>query len=225
MNQDRIWDHLQTEAPEVFEHSEARLAYLARRIPRGRVLNVGVGAGLFEQAALQRGLEVWALDPSESTIGDLRERLGLGDRARAGYGQAMPFEADFFDWVVLSEVMEHLEDDVLAGTMAEVRRVLVPGGTLLGTVPARDDLVANLAVCPDCGKRFHRWGHVRAFTRDTLRAVLERQLADVRIEERPFVSWRSLNFKGRIAGAVLLAAARVGVHGSSGNYVFTARKR
>jgi SAM-dependent methyltransferase len=219
-----MWDHLQTQAPEVFGHSEARLGYLARRIPRGRVLNVGVGAGVFEQAALQRGLEVWALDPSESTIGALRERLGLGDRARAGYGQAMPFDADFFDWIVLSEVMEHLEDDVLAGTLAEVRRVLAPGGTLLGTVPARDDLAANLAVCPDCGKRFHRWGHVRAFTSETLRVVLERELTGVRIEERPFVSWRSLNFKGRIAGAVLLAAARVGVHGASGNYVFTARK-
>jgi ubiquinone/menaquinone biosynthesis C-methylase UbiE len=45
----------------------------------------------------------------------------------------MPFPNDYFDSVILSEILEHLEDDV-AG-LREARRVLKPGGVVAITVP------------------------------------------------------------------------------------------
>lgn len=46
---------------------------------------------------------------------------------------ALPFAANSFDGVVLTEVLEHCMDPV--GAVAEVRRVLKPGGLLLVTSP------------------------------------------------------------------------------------------
>jgi ubiquinone/menaquinone biosynthesis C-methylase UbiE len=46
---------------------------------------------------------------------------------------ALPFPDDYFDGVLLSEILEHIDDDV-AG-LREVRRVLKPGGVVAITVP------------------------------------------------------------------------------------------
>ena len=58
--------------------------------------------------------------------------------------------------------------------LAEVARVQIPGAHLIGTVPFRQDLSANIVVCPDCGEAFHRWGHRRSFDKDDLRLALRR---------------------------------------------------
>lgn len=47
---------------------------------------------------------------------------------------ALPFEDDVFDTVFIFDVLEHVDDE--AGVLGEIRRVLVPGGKLLLTVPA-----------------------------------------------------------------------------------------
>jgi SAM-dependent methyltransferase len=50
-------------------------------------------------------------------------------------GEALPFRGGAFDWVFLTEVLEHLVDPAQA--LHEVRRVLRPGGSLLVSVPNR----------------------------------------------------------------------------------------
>ncbi|MGH9333440.1 MAG: class I SAM-dependent methyltransferase [Vicinamibacteria bacterium] len=47
---------------------------------------------------------------------------------------ALPFGDDVFDAVFIFDVLEHVDDE--KGALAEIRRVLRPGGTLLVTVPA-----------------------------------------------------------------------------------------
>lgn len=224
-NQDRIWDHYQNDDPARFAGSTARQRHLVRLVrTRRRVLNIGVGAGLFERLAIQAGIDVYALDPSPRSIESLRERLGLGDRAQVGYSQHMPFPDGFFDAVVISEVMEHLSDEVLERTLVEIRRALAPGGWLVGTVPAREDLPAQRVMCPDCGKVFHRWGHQQSFDIAGMRRRLSRHFAVEHLRERLFVDYASLNWKGKIIGFLRVVARHVGVHGSNENLLFVARK-
>lgn len=223
--QHRIWDHYQNDARESFAASTSRLRHLAGMVPRGgRVLDVGVGSGVFEEVATAMGLQVYALDPSERSIASLRERLAMGERAQVGYSQSMPFPDGHFDAVVMSEVMEHLPDDVLAKTVEEIHRVLVPGGVLLGTVPARDEIERHTVFCLHCGERFHRWGHVRAFDEASMRALLSRTLRVEEIYERPFTTWGALNWKGKATAAVKMAMWKAGVHGGDEHIVFRARK-
>jgi SAM-dependent methyltransferase len=73
-----------------------------------------------------------------------------------------------FDCVVAVEVLEHVEDD--ASFLAEVRRVLRPGGTFLATTP-NGDWVVNTN--PD---------HKRHYTRTQLREALSASLDAVSVE-------------------------------------------
>ena len=170
--QDRLWEHFQTQDRHVFDLSYPRIRFLAEKCPPGtRVLNIGVGSGALERLLDQRGVEVYSLDPSVDSIQRLRTELKMGDRARHGYGQQIPFESASFDMVIMTEVLEHLPTDTLHATLDEVRRVLKHGGRLTGTVPYREDLVANEVLCPRCQAQFHRWGHEQRFDGASLREL------------------------------------------------------
>ena len=220
--QDRIWDHYQNADKLSFAASQPRLEYLARRIAtRSRVLNIGIGGGQFEQAAARRAIDLYQLDPNSEAVAAAGERSGSPDKVRVGYSQAMPYEDHQFDAVVASELLEHLTDEVLDQSLAEISRVLRPAGRLLGTVPARESLADNTVFCPHCGKWFHRWGHEQSFTVERMRELLRRRFFVERVLEKQFVFWPQLNWRGKLAAAGRLA---LGPLISSGkNIVYLAR--
>jgi SAM-dependent methyltransferase len=225
MNQDAVWDHYQNEGVVVFDLAGARLNFLARHLAAGeRVLDIGVGSGLLERIAQAKGVDIHALDPSERAILRLRNDLGLGDRAQTGYGQNMPFPDDMFDVVVMSEVVEHLERDILEATLDEVRRVLVSGGRLIGTVPAREDLAASEVVCPQCSHHFHRWGHFHSFDAAQLRQLLASRFQVQTVEEQFFIDWEGVSWRRRIEGLVkrFLSDRGIGTYGENRNLFFCA---
>ena len=167
--QDILWKHIQSNARDLFDSSYPRLRYLVKYCrPRSRVLNIGVGSGELEKMLIKRGVEVWSLDPCAETIARLQDDLAMGDRAAQGYSQAIPFQDQHFDKVIMTEVLEHLPDDILDATLDEVYRVLKSGGIFTGTVPYRENLRDNEAVCPNCQLQFHRWGHQQSFDKVSL---------------------------------------------------------
>lgn len=224
-NQEAIWDYYQNEGIASFDGAHSRLEYLARQLkPGATVLNIGVGNGLFEAEAQRRGLVIYSLDPSQAAIDALRARLNLGDRAQVGYSQQMPFPDAHFDAVVASEVLEHLDDATLTASLPEIKRVLKPGGSFLGTVPAREDLADQMVVCPCCAKRFHRWGHHQSFTVESLRNRLAAVFRIDTIREVYFSPWNTLNWKGRLICGLKSLLLAVGVHGSEEKIYFRATK-
>ncbi len=227
LNQEKIWEHFQNEGIDSFSLSRGRLEFLVRRLsPGARVLNIGVGNGGFESLALTRGLEVWSLDPSERAIERLRQSLGLEARAQVGYSQEMPFPNTHFDVVVMSEVLEHLDDAVLAKTLQEVRRVLKDGGMLMGTVPAREVLADSYVVCPHCSQGFHRWGHQRSFDVQSMSRTLGAVLQIRTVEEHFFIDWESVGAWRKLQGLVkkFLSWRGVGTYGACRNIFFSAQK-
>jgi SAM-dependent methyltransferase len=223
MKQSLIWDYYQNERPETFLGAWARLEFLAKQIsPPGKVLNVGIGGGIFEDIAIKRNLEVSSVDPDAGTVERLRHRLEVGKRAKVGSIENLPFPDNVFDAVVVSEVLEHLSDESLENGLSEIARVLRRGGRIIGTVPARENLDEQFAVCPECGKQFHRWGHVQSFTITRLTRILGQKFVVQKVVERPFVTLRQLNLKGRIVGVVKLALWALGMHGGGESIVFIA---
>jgi len=225
MKQDLIWEYYQNEAPGIFTGTRARLTFLAEKLKKdSKVLNIGVGAGVFEQAAIRLGLDPYSLDPDRRCIEALRHSLGMGEKAQVGYSSKLPFPEAFFDAVVTSELLEHLAESDMMATLGEIHRVLLVGGRYLGTVPAREDLSAQIVICPDCGKRFHRWGHVQSFNVKHLREILSQKFEVEELCERPYVNYPSLNWKGKIGGFIKLALWWAGIHGSGECIYFCARK-
>lgn len=95
----------------------------------------------------------------------------------------LPYRDNAFDAVILSEVLEHLDDDVAA--LVEARRVLKPGGVAVITVPNADypfwwDPI-NKTLEAITGTHIRRgalagiWAnHVRLYRRDALQDVVRR---------------------------------------------------
>jgi ubiquinone/menaquinone biosynthesis C-methylase UbiE len=92
----------------------------------GRVLEVGTGEGQVARAiAAQNGAEVVGVDPTVNQIVEA-VRKGAGPiYARSG-AESLPFPDASFDAVVCCLVFEHIDD--VDGALAEVSRVLRPGG-------------------------------------------------------------------------------------------------
>ena len=107
---------------------------LQRREPR-RVLEVGCGWGeLAERIRAELGCEVVALDTSERMVELARER---GVEAVVGDVQELPFADGSFDAAVAAWMLYHVPD--LDRGVAELARVLRPGGTLVAVTNGAND--------------------------------------------------------------------------------------
>jgi SAM-dependent methyltransferase len=119
----------------------ARLNIGLRLLDRrySRLLEIGYGSGLLLPTLAGACDELYGLD-RERQPASLAERLArLGVRPRAlvqATAQAMPFHDGFLGAVVAFSIFEHLRGDELAPALAEVARVLAPGGHLLVGCPA-----------------------------------------------------------------------------------------
>jgi len=232
--QDAIWNHFQNKRPELFSAAHGRSLFILNHVRRAlgtpasgqpfHLLNIGVGDGTMERLAAEAGFTVYSLDPSAASISRIREELNLGDRAQAGYSQNLPFADGIFHAVTASAVLEHLTDEVLAASLAEIRRVIRPGGFFAGTTPAREDIAEQMVLCPECGHEFHRWGHHQSFDAARMRATLSPWFRVRTVQERPIPNWRHLNWKRKAKAAVMGTLWRMGLHANGERVFFLAER-
>ena len=124
------------------------------------VLDFGCGTGAFLEH-LERFGRVQAVDGDASAVAFCHAR-GRSEVRLAPPGEPLPFPDGAFDLVTTLDVIEHIDDDVAA--LAELRRVLRPGGRLLVAVPAFMFL---------WGKQDEVSHHRRRYTARSLRQALE----------------------------------------------------
>jgi ubiquinone/menaquinone biosynthesis C-methylase UbiE len=106
---------------------------LAGDVEGRRVLDAGCGSGPLAAALRAKGAIVTGFDASPAMIELARQRLGEdADLRVADLGQALPFPDGAFDDAVVSLVLHYLRD--WTAPLAELRRVLKPGGRLLLSV-------------------------------------------------------------------------------------------
>jgi SAM-dependent methyltransferase len=168
------------------ERFAARRAFLLDHVRAGdSVLDLGTGDGAFAAELRAAGCVVIAVDVAHAALERARARVPGVDARHVEEGAPLPLDEDAVDVVWAGEVLEHVADAV--GLLAEVRRVLRWGGTLLVTTPYHGRVsLAALALLG--GARLHehfdpRADHLRFFTARTLREVLgDAGFADVRID-------------------------------------------
>ena len=149
--------------------------------PGDRVLDLGCGAGRHAYGAARRGADVVALDFSLDEVSTVRGTFaamselgeiptGVTTTAVRGDLLALPFPDDSFDKVIAAEVLEHIPADERA--MAEISRVLKPGGRAAITVPRW----FPERVCWALSDEYHQnpGGHVRIYKGSELTAKLSR---------------------------------------------------
>jgi len=146
----------------------------------------------------------------------------MGIDARRGIIESLPVASESINVVVATEVFEHLMPDSMEAGLKEIRRVLMPEGILIGTVPYRENLSDNEVFCPHCKMTFHRWGHHQSFDESRMRSVLENYFFARKVSPAFFAPWKALDWKGKLSVSARLAFSLFGIHGSTSNLLFIA---
>jgi len=105
------------------------------------VLEVGCGIATDGSRFSRAGARYTGVDQSAEAIGLATERFemqGLNGRFIRSQATELPFDNDSFDFVYSWGVLHHLDNT--QGAIAEIRRVLRPGGTALVMLYHRDSL-------------------------------------------------------------------------------------
>ncbi len=95
-----------------------------------RLLDVGCGNGAFLSIAKKLGFEVYGVEPSDFNP-TLSQKEGF--TIRKGLLEDAGFGDEFFDVVTLNHVLEHAPDP--AAMLADVKRIVKPGGFVIIAVP------------------------------------------------------------------------------------------
>ena len=114
-------------------YNKPEILRLAGDVSGRRVLDAGCGSGPLSEALGDQGAVVSGFDASAAMVDLARKRLGDdADLRVADLAEPLPYADGEFDVVVASLVLHYLED--WSGPLAELRRVLRPGGRLIVSV-------------------------------------------------------------------------------------------
>lgn len=94
--------------------------------PVRAALDLGAGTGKFTERLIDRAERVIAVDPSEQMLAVLREKLPAVE-AHIGSAESIPVAYGSVDIVTVAQAFHWFDREPAC---AEIRRVLVPGGTL-----------------------------------------------------------------------------------------------
>jgi len=101
-------------------------------IENARVLVDGAGVGMYSRHLQEAGARIFSIDIDFPSMVQASQHTA---NCVVAAGERLPFSANAFDVVLSHEVLEHVVDD--AAAMAEIARVLKPGGRAIIFVPNR----------------------------------------------------------------------------------------
>jgi ubiquinone/menaquinone biosynthesis C-methylase UbiE len=147
--------------------------------PGYRILDIGCGAGRHVCAcARNSGIQVWGVDQCKADLMKAKENLLFEKAYGVSHGVwqllsgdilHLPFSDNFFDLVICSEVLEHINDDTAA--MKEIIRVLKNKKNLVVSVPRN----GPERICWALSKEYQNTpgGHLRIYNQTQLIHRLE----------------------------------------------------
>ncbi|MGE3063657.1 MAG: class I SAM-dependent methyltransferase [bacterium] len=121
---------------------------------KGRILDIGSGSGKLN---VSHSSKMFSLDISQ--MHNFSSSLKT-----EGDANKIPFKDKSFDLIVLSEVLEHIDD--IKSAVDETARVLKDGGTVIATVPYMEKIKTHL--CIHCNKPTPENAHLHSFDEKTL---------------------------------------------------------
>ncbi len=139
------WDAIETGSKWLTPEADV-VAWAETFAPGARVLDLGAGVGRHALWLARRGFDVVALDAAPAGLAEIDKAGGV--ETVLARMDALPFAASAFDHVLSWNVIYHGDEDVVLRTIGEIRRVLRPGGSYLGTMLSKRRLPHERAKAP-----------------------------------------------------------------------------
>ncbi len=141
------------------------------------VCEIGCAAGDFLAAvspAIQYGIGIDISEPAIRAANGLKNQRGLAniefEEVSAGDYARRDGNAGRFDYVLLLDVTEHIDDATVAEVLQSAKRMLKPGGSLVLHTPNLDYWIEQLK---DKGIIKQLRGHIAVRNEDQYRALIE----------------------------------------------------
>jgi 2-polyprenyl-3-methyl-5-hydroxy-6-metoxy-1,4-benzoquinol methylase len=177
------------------------LRRLEKLVRPGRLLDVGCSYGAFLQLARERGWQAKGVELSKTTAEFARVERGLD--VFTGRVEEASFPDESFDAITLWDVIEHFDDPV--ATLAELRRILAPGGILFVFTINQESLLNGVGHML-YRLSFRRWKHLMTlfydihhnffFSPRTVRSLLHRagdlEVVDIEFGAANVRRWRTV---------------------------------
>ena len=144
-----------------------RTQFLVRKLelkPGDNVLDVGCGSGWLSQQCLKYDINIFPIDLGLLGVKGARDRYPEVDHFQVGDLYKLPFVDSVFDSLVLSEVLEHIENVSMA--LQEAYRVTKDRGYVMISVPYRENIIEHL--CIHCNRLTPGNAHLHSFDSDFL---------------------------------------------------------
>jgi len=117
------------------------------------IVDVGCGNGVITNE-LGKKFEVMGVDRSREALSFVRTKKIESSC------ENIQLPTKSFDMVFSSELLEHLEDELLFQTISEFKRLTKK--YILITVPNKENINKKLVQCPECGQIFNKTYHLRS---------------------------------------------------------------
>jgi 2-polyprenyl-3-methyl-5-hydroxy-6-metoxy-1,4-benzoquinol methylase len=132
-----------------------------------RVLDIGCGFGESIGYHNARGCDAYGVE-ADANIQKIKDKFGLN--IKVGLFNADDYEADFFDYVTLDQVLEHTVNpiEILCG----VSKILKPNGRVVITIPNSNGWGAKLF-----GRRWINWHipyHLQLFSKESIQLAADK---------------------------------------------------
>jgi SAM-dependent methyltransferase len=98
--------------------------------PAARIADIGAGTGIFSEALLRHGYEVWAVEPNAAMLANARQRCAQFPRFRAvpARAESTTLDDDSVDAVTVGQALHWFEPEL---ARPELLRILRRGGSMI----------------------------------------------------------------------------------------------
>ncbi len=163
-----VFDYFQ-DRPSGTAHEERRLTeYILSELGAAdSVLDVGCGSAWVAKHFQNSATFVCSLDATLINTAKALDRYQKNHAAVVADAFHLPFRDGSFDAIIASEIIEHVVDP--AGFVAELFRVLIPGGSLVITTPYKETL--RYTLCIHCNENTPINAHLHSFDEAVMTAL------------------------------------------------------
>ncbi|MDQ5976293.1 MAG: hypothetical protein QG664_206 [Patescibacteria group bacterium] len=201
MDYSKTWLYHQTDNRDHLLNAKKRLSFVIKNISHLKgvtdIIDLGFGDGFLLTELRKKNFNVSGIDFVEENVRITKEITKLGERLKFGSVTDIPFADQSFNLAISTEMFEHLTPSDLETGLKEIHRILKPSGFLIVTVPYNEDLEKKRVCCPDCGCKFHLWGHQQSFNDANLSEKFSKHFSIQKVQKLYPMS-SSLNLFGYI---------------------------